>query len=420
MLKKLYSLREPTRNGLELASRMFKQLETICSKLIEDRNSVIKIHPELSFLVTDNPTQIQGAFEEKNTVFYEMETVLGLLKNKSIDKCFLEKKKEYKTPLVSKSILLNQDSINEKSLYDYVDESSFTSLMNSIQDVVNNLQDQRNKMHHTMDKILKVPEKLKNYESGSILIRARDINTLNEKISLNLDLFEQFKEDYESLVSHDNQLKQVISQVERNIMTLSEQDYIVLSHDTQEIGLVVGEMQDYVKSLRLIADETFVKSQQYSSFLDEYKNQAIMIHEVFSIIHDSISELVLIYDNCNILINQFIKLSNELWNLIAWYQEYYVAYDELILEMNQRNIFRNHQQDWFNKVSTELEKSIKDEIERRNMFIQNLGQYLPSDLCPGIKNLPATYSIQQTSIDEFVVPSDESVALATSSLANNS
>ncbi|PVV03854.1 hypothetical protein BB560_001664 [Smittium megazygosporum] len=437
MIQKLYGLKEPTRNGIELARRMSTEMDKLLSDILLHKKEVVEIHPKLSFLISDNPKQIEVAIEKEllqrnliytkidlvqnslnkqKMVFQEMDTVLDLLRNKSVDKCFLKNNLNLSLEKPSNSVLSEQTL---QTLYDYIEEGDLKTLSLSILEYAEKLEVQLEKLFSARDKISNIPEKLSECETGLISIKAQDINEIQNKVDLNIELSNQFKEDHVSLISHSNQLDKVIFQLQEENMDLSDQDYSVLSHDTQEIGLIVGEMEDSLNSLRSMADEIHVKSQQYSSFFEEYKHQTIIISQVFKTLYDTMCDLTLINENVELSYSKFMDLLNEMWNLIAWYQEFYIAYDELVLEMDRRNKFKLAQQKLVSSVIEELELLNQDETSNRVSFIESVAQYLPADLCPQINNVPESYQVVKTRTDDFEIPSQESVQNALNTLKNN-
>ncbi|PVU94966.1 hypothetical protein BB561_002157 [Smittium simulii] len=371
MLQKLYTLKEPTKNGIELANRMASEVNTIKANILEYQMTVTEIHPKLSFLIKDNPTMIklafiknqtlnslteqkmtliQSALNEQQSVFKEIGAVLNILKSKEVDKTLFGNK-NFQRPNYER---LETES-NIITLYDYIDENDLDSLMKIIMDFAENFQDQKSKLLYTQKKIETIPEKLKGCDSGSLSIKAQDIINIQKKVDFNIELADQFNEDYESLILHNNQLNQVITQIQENNMELSDQDYTVLSHDTQEIGLVVGDMQDTLASLKEVVDEIHVKSLQYSSFFEEHKHQTSVISTSFKLIYEAVTDLTLISENVDMMLTQFLNFLNEMWNLVAWYQEFHIAYEELVIEMNRRSLFKRSQQEWIENILQELE-----------------------------------------------------------------
>ncbi|OMH81728.1 Autophagy-related protein 17 [Zancudomyces culisetae] len=143
-------------------------------------------------------------------------------------------------------------------------------------------------------------------------------------------------------------------------------------------------MQDTMSSLRTVADECHVRAQQYSTFIQEYKNQAIMLSDVFELISLSFRQISLSYSITQSQLSSFHALTKEMWNLTAWYQEYYLAYCDLVLEFHRRNQVRKAQKKWLENVTLELDKMYNDELSIRRDFVENLGKYLPGDLCPQV------------------------------------
>ncbi|OLY82530.1 hypothetical protein AYI68_g3348 [Smittium mucronatum] len=373
MLKRLYSLKEPAYNGLELAKKYHTQISGFRADILRDFELVSLSHPPLSFLVADNP----GALSEKQKIFSEMESVLDVLKHTKI------------SPLLAQSQPSSFKSSRENSpeqrqyLIDYIDTEQLKMLQLA------------------RDKLGSATKITSNVETNFILIKANDINQLKAQVDCCIESSDQFFEDYESLISHCTQLDNVISQVENEGLDLSEENFLVLSNDTQEVGMIVGDMEDVLNYLRSSADDLYVKHQQYSSFLDEYKHQASIISDSFNAIYDSVSDLFLVHESTDSLIDQFSEISNEIWDLSSWFKEYYNAYGKMLDEKADQIKYDKNISEWVSSIRIDLENMTTKEIDRRLISLNAIEKFMPSDLFLEIKE--STDSL----IDQFSEISNE-------------
>ncbi|OMJ28526.1 hypothetical protein AYI69_g1995 [Smittium culicis] len=229
MLSKLYSLKEPAYNGLEIAKKYHKQIISLKDDLAHNFDIVSKCHPVLSFLVQDNPVQLElaknalnvadrmffvqkdiinGALNDRKDVFTEMDNVLSLLKSLHI----------------KQDVLINTDGAHNgtnndilaptetrKTLFDFIDDTSIDTLLSNASEVSNGFNEQLARLDIAKKKISIISAELLQCETSSILIKADDINVLRGKVDFCDESVEQFFEDYESLIHHCTQLDQVIT-----------------------------------------------------------------------------------------------------------------------------------------------------------------------------------------------------------------
>jgi len=83
----------------------------------------------------------------------------------------------------------------------------------------------------------------------------------------------------------------------------------------------------------------------------------------------------------------------ELDNLRAFYDGFLRAYDNLIIEIDRRKYVEESMKKVVQDARSKLEKLYEDDIEEREAFKKEQGDFLPVDIWPGLMNGPMRFNI---------------------------
>ena len=89
---------------------------------------------------------------------------------------------------------------------------------------------------------------------------------------------------------------------------------------------------------------------------------------------------------------------DELEDLIEVYGGFLRAYDNLLIEIGRRKDQELEVEQVIQEARARLEKLYDDELEQREIFKKEHGEFLPVDIWPGLKDRPLRYSI--SSVDD--------------------
>ncbi|EON65732.1 hypothetical protein W97_04971 [Coniosporium apollinis CBS 100218] len=84
----------------------------------------------------------------------------------------------------------------------------------------------------------------------------------------------------------------------------------------------------------------------------------------------------------------------ELEGLREFYEGFSGAYDGLIVEVERRRRWRGEMEKVVGEAMERMERMYQGEIEDREIFTAEHGEFLPSDMWPGLVNPPLRYEIQ--------------------------
>lgn len=159
----------------------------------------------------------------------------------------------------------------------------------------------------------------------------------------------------------------------------------VLEKDSHEVSGVVSELFERRKSMKSSA-------QSVSQFKNQMKQLHQNIVDYFELLDNFCSnELSKYLDTFNSylakqrdILNNLAKLQDEINSLVDYYERFYQSYQAMVLEVIRRNNAETNIQSMVQEMNNKLQKEYQDEIEQRNKFIKERGDYLPSDLWTGL------------------------------------
>lgn len=81
--------------------------------------------------------------------------------------------------------------------------------------------------------------------------------------------------------------------------------------------------------------------------------------------------------------------------LCEWYENFFAAYDGMIVEAARRRMVRKRMEQLVQEVQTQLDQMYADDLSERERFRSEKGDYLPSDIWHGLNSLPAQFGFQR-------------------------
>jgi len=157
-----------------------------------------------------------------------------------------------------------------------------------------------------------------------------------------------------------------------------------LNFDNELLGAQVSQIYDGLQRVQHISKELDAAFQSHSS---AFKNSVILLEALDKFGNEArakvteLDELELAFEDRK----QGARfLFEELSNLIAWYELFFTAYDELLLEIRRRHQELQRQQEMVNQLQAQLDSAWTREVHEREHFLEFHGRYLPRSLCPAI------------------------------------
>ncbi|KAF2104130.1 APG17-domain-containing protein [Rhizodiscina lignyota] len=185
----------------------------------------------------------------------------------------------------------------------------------------------------------------------------------------------------------------------------------VLAKDAAEVEDVIGEIGDRLADM----EEQFQHCENYISAL---RMSARKLHATLR----SLSAVVVDMDQYIAASAEFLNKwdqekqvladkMEELESLKGFYENFGHAYDGLVVEVARRRGVQSQMEKVVRDAMNKIEKLYQGDLEEREAFKQDQGEYLPADIWPGLVNPPARFEVVPTAGEIVSVPKVRKEAL---------
>ena len=169
----------------------------------------------------------------------------------------------------------------------------------------------------------------------------------------------------------------------------------VLENDANEVDEVVMEIQDRSAEMEAQLDQILMwkdkKEGRYEDFLGAFK----LLEQVNARLPSYVSQSSVYSTKWS---EERLKIEEGmtgLEDLRAVYENFVAAYDGLIVEVARRKAVKTQMEKVVREAQAKLEKLYEDDAADRDAFRIDQGDYLPSDIWPGLANPPPRYIISR-------------------------
>ncbi|KAJ2550379.1 hypothetical protein EV175_004092 [Coemansia sp. RSA 1933] len=343
--------------------------------------------------------QIESTVSEKKQKVREFEQemamVIELLKSREV-----AEKELHSQYLASTSMMTgggsNGGAAKKHTLYDHIDQDAVSAVEERTRQCIDRLEDIsktsselcRRAVERLGESEIPTPEDISVTWAG-----VRDIERLVEESQ---GVVADMEQDLASVDRHCDQLRDTIRDLEADgESVLSIDDYNVLLRDTEEIPAIVTELQGMLDGIQQRADETNVRSLQYTAFYADNKRQFELVAHVASVASEFAQTAADSHRLLEDAASEAEAALNDTLGLISWYRGFHSAYDSLIEEMQRRRQVQRQNQVEIDDMRGRLESMYVDEVRARADFVDRAGPFLPSDLCPFIQDPPPYFSVEE-------------------------
>ena len=170
----------------------------------------------------------------------------------------------------------------------------------------------------------------------------------------------------------------------------------IIEKDASEVDDVVAEIADRAEQLA----NHWEVVQNHSKTQVERLNRIIQAYQMLENLGKRLPDFV---TQMRALLSQWMDekarvedCTMALEGLCGFYADYLAAYDNLLVEVGRRKALENKAQRLIKDTMSEVEKMHEADAEEREAFKESHGQFLPSDLWPGMRHGPARFTIAQS------------------------
>jgi autophagy-related protein 17 len=178
----------------------------------------------------------------------------------------------------------------------------------------------------------------------------------------------------------------------------------VLENDANEVDEVVMEIQDHSAEMEAQLDQILMwkdrKEGRYEDFLGAFK----LLEQVNARLPSYVSQSAVYSTRWS---EERLKIEEGitgLEDLRTVYENFLGAYDGLIVEVARRKAVKIQMEKVVREAQAKLDKLYEDDATDRDAFRIDQGDYLPSDIWPGLANPPPRYIISRADDESGSVP----------------
>ncbi|KAF9428267.1 Structural maintenance of chromosomes protein 3 [Podila epigama] len=274
-------------------------------------------------------------------------------------------------------------------LYDFLDQDSLDRLRQESGERTHRIQATTLRLQAIVDMLTEQRTEFKQYLANAITLDDSALTFVREKMQLQEHQTTTMAESLMSLANHYDQVAQVLA---ADIQP-TEEELEVLESDTNEVSVIIEELQESLALVKATTEEIGVREHLYATAYHE----AIALFGKIDQLEPQLAELVSVIRAAEGLGRDFDateKLIGEINSLAIWYEEFYNSYEALTAEILRRHQVHQAQQRLVHDFLDKMESSYTEEMRRRAMFSERHGKFLPVDVCPSFADPPIQYEVQ--------------------------
>lgn len=178
----------------------------------------------------------------------------------------------------------------------------------------------------------------------------------------------------------------------------------VLEEDAGQVEDVVMEIRDHIAEMESLHSRVEMYTDQLAS---EHANTTAafrMLEDLGQNLPGHITRtqvFLMRWDEEKAAIDERLE---ELEGLTEFFKGFLRAYDNLLIEIGRRKDQELEVEQVVQEARTRLEKLYEDEVEEREVFKKEQGEFLPVDIWPGLRDRPLRYSISSADDQASRVP----------------
>lgn len=178
----------------------------------------------------------------------------------------------------------------------------------------------------------------------------------------------------------------------------------VLDNDAAEVEEVVIEIQDRISQMEGQLDQVLLWKEKKESESEEVMAAMKLLEQVGARLSGYISQSQTFVARWNEEKSKIEEGMAGLEDLRDVYQHFLGAYDGLIVEVARRKAVRNQMEKVMRDAHSKLEQLYEDDVEERDAFRLDQGEYLPMDIWSGLSDPPPKYTFLRVGDDRESVP----------------
>ncbi len=178
----------------------------------------------------------------------------------------------------------------------------------------------------------------------------------------------------------------------------------VLGEDAGQVEDVVMEIRDHIAEMESLHSRVEMHTAHLASELANTTAAFRMLEDLGQRLpgHVTRTQMFLMrWEEDKAAIDEGLK---ELEGLTEFFHGFLRAYDNLLIEVGRRKDQETEVERVVQEARAQLDKLYEDEVEEREVFKREYGEFLPVDIWPGLRDKPIRYSISPVDDQASRVP----------------
>lgn len=307
----------------------------------------------------------------------------------------------------SKSLDLNQtqdfsqDSENKTTLYDYVDIEATLICKESLMNELDKFSTIRDELAGFINKVQVASDDFKNtlQEDSSISLEETGTQYSKEKCEFQEKQANTMAQALLSVASHYDQIKDALSDIEAGVTIKEDMELFILERDTEELSSISDELIQSLRIIESVHEDAIVRQQLFHMVYQEktdFFRKINMFNSSFTDLCDLVRAVDSEIEEGGPAVEKYLE---ELWALGTCYEDFMMAYERLLKEIERRQGVALHHTSIANQYNQQLAALHEEEVQQREKFIDNIAPFLPGDLSLSLNTVPALYSVIQVPVD---------------------
>ncbi|KAI7859162.1 autophagy-related protein 17 [Circinella umbellata] len=361
----------------ELIERTWPKILFVRNHILIQLSTMERIREFLSVKIEEVSSCIKDREETFAKVSLDLQNIFQVLEKCHIDEGILK---------------YNNEQGKQTTLFDYIDHQSVLELQKLADDEIGEIENLGSSLMSTAKTLSNTIAELASLQEAALSISLDESTSAfsDTKAHIREDIISKMAEILTSLTNHYDQLGEATRLCQSDPDT--QLDISVLQRDHDQVPIILEELDESLDIVESISEEVRIRMQVYSSVQEELLKLLLQL-EKFSIPGgqaDIICEKMISAESeMKSHEQKLAAFFKELMSLADWYQVYAASYSHLVLEIERRKKAMEKQDELYQELLKSFEDSYDDELQERNRWFAQHGEYLPADLCQFMMDPPS-------------------------------
>ncbi|KAI8064630.1 autophagy-related protein 17 [Gongronella butleri] len=351
------------------------------------------LHRIREFLVANSQAK-RATLKEREATFakvsFDLQEIFATLRSSEIDPNILQLSRAPDT----------LPSHAKRTLFDYIQDEAVLEFQQLADDEIGKVEILCSSLENSEKQLsTKISELASMLETAvSISLDDSTANFVSTKTQIQESEMATMADILNSLTNHYDQLGEATRLWRSNLETGQQLDISVLQDDNDHLPDILEDLKESLEIVSSVKEELDVRLKVLQTVQDELLK--VLDHlDVINIaggVADTILERMSQVDAESAEHESHMDhYFDQLTSLTGWYQQFILSYHHLVLEVNRRQKVAYQQEQLRQELMQSLKNAYEGEVQKRQDWVTEHGQFLPEDLCAFIFDPPAKLTVHK-------------------------